>query len=216
MKRIFYLSGALLGVALAVSLTTGAEAGGPVSAGVSLGGSTMTQTYTFINDSDLLDDNLSVLRGALGAYIELSLSTRFSAEIEIIYLSKGVGIESIATNPDSPDALGTVTTEYEIRYLSIPATAGFALLSGPVTPYLFLGPSAEILLSHDDFSGVFENMDSLTLGLQVGAGVLWKRWGANIRYSTDLTNPYNPPPGALLESVKNHGWVGLVTFAVLR
>ena len=205
----------LLAVAVGVTFSAVAEARG-FRAGVSVGGSTATQSYDF-SSGDVEFDRENLVRPAIGGYGELSFA-RISLGLDAMYVQKGLKDEILVTGT-GPEVLGTRTIEGVMRYLSVPATVSFDFQVQSVSPYVFVGPSLEILLSYDKdslFSEVFENMDTVVLGLHVGAGVRWRRLGASIRYFTDLSNSYTPPAGFALESVKNHGWLGLVSFAILQ
>jgi hypothetical protein len=205
---------------LVVVAGTRAEAG-PIRAGVSVGGSSVTQSYDYSPEIGQIWEgpDRRLTRVGFGGFTELALDDRFSLGLDVIYVQKGLKDDFAVTNPDSPEVIGTRTVTAVMRYLSVPATVSVGYPVGEVTPYVFAGPSLEFLLSHDKgtaFSDAFENMDTVAFGLHVGAGAHWRRWGVNIRYFTDLANSYEPPGRMLLESVKNYGWLGMVSFAVLQ
>jgi len=185
------------------------------SIGMGVGGSWMSQDYDFGNDPQLEVVDGGVVEPAAGAFLWIRLHHRISAGVEVLYLRKGFESTPVVIN-SSGQVVGETAIQYNVNYLSIPLTARFEIETLPGLLYLFVGPSAEILLSHDEFGQVFENFNTVTAAFHVGVGFERERFGGNIRYSRDFSSSLDAPAAWSLQSVKNHGVLALFTIALWR
>lgn len=183
-----------------------------------IGPSWMTQSYTY-DGRDFFgpfDPDESLLGPAGGIAIELGGVRPKSLTLrgEALYLRKGFREHLTRTNEEGVE-LGTFTWAPRAHFLSVPINLRWAS-QGVRSPgiHIQVGPTIDVLLRHDD-SGVFDDMDRTTLGVDGEFGLDFRGFHAGLRYVTDLTNPYNRPSGTALASVKNHGVLVLLGWDLL-
>jgi len=187
------------------------------SAGVSAGGSWMTQSWDY-DGTDLEIVDSGIFGPSLGGFAIMSVTPAFHVGLETFYLRKGFETEFTKTSPDSPNPQGTFTETYELHYLSVPVTARYRIPAGSVVLYPLGGVSAEILLGRSD-NWLLDELNSVVFALHLGAGVDIGRFAVTARYVGDFTNSYDRPSsadedGITLESVKSQGVAVLVSYSL--
>jgi hypothetical protein len=143
---------------------------------------------------------------AVGGYVDWSLpGDRLCLATEMMYIEKGYSREVVSLH-------GTLeTTESRNQYLSLPFLVTYDLLDGRFTPYVFGGPSAEVLMSEGGTYG----QGLWNLGVHLGAGVRWRGLEMHLRYIRDLTEATGGSPSGL-RGVENHGIVLAVGVGISR
>ena len=133
-----------------------------------LGATTSRQIWNSTYSSDRLDGL------ALGAYVDVRTPVSFlSVRAEAGYMGRG----SVVWDPgDDPER----TAEARIRshYLSVPVHGKVAGKVGPLSAYLFGGPTMDLLLNSGcsvEFCQVFREERMAVFGVAVGAGVYFVR-----------------------------------------
>jgi hypothetical protein len=179
---------------LVVVALPGSAAAGPVSHFGFLTGATSTsRSFT---DTDWNIDTDHAWGWVLGGYVQWAIPLeRVSLTTDVMLLEKGY---SRAVVPSGVDA-----AYFDNQFLSLPFLLTYDLRPGVLTPYIFGGPSVEILLDDPGQNG------RTNLAGQVGAGVRWHSLAFDARYAHDLTEATGESPAGPL-GVKNSG----VTLAV--
>jgi hypothetical protein len=173
----------------------------------------MTQDYSYSHDSPVTDPvDAGVFGPVGGGFLHLQLNGSVGVGVEVLYIQKGFESTYVATDAQGV-SLGERTDHYKAHYLSVPVTARYEFETGDRQLHVFAGLSGEILLSHDE---IFDYLTSSSFGGLVGIGFVSNRFGVNVRYVRDLTDSADPGPTATLQSVKNYGFLALVSYALWR
>lgn len=184
-------------MALAVLFLSPADAQMQVSYGIKLGyGSTFHDiTYTHF---DVTRGRVPAL--SAGLFAEGTISSFFSAILQVEYAQRGFTEDFIVTGPEGPSPIGTQTLTVKIHYLSVPLLIKFRLPLEPLSPYVLVGPRADFKLGHSSeglpFTGIFwSEYLKLVPGATFGAGatlsgVLPVTLLFEFRYNMDLKNTY--------------------------
>jgi hypothetical protein len=188
MKRGVIAAFVLLGV------VQGSVAAGPIERFGFLCGSTSTNRELAQEMRAFFDTHPA--RGwLLGGYVQWSTPVRpLSVTNEVLYLEKGYSRH-----------VGTYDEGTDDEYLSLPLLATYEPVHGPWTPYVFGGPSLEILTADPGDRG------RANMGLHVGGGIRWRNFELDARYIHDLTAATGGDRAGYGE-VKNRGFA--VAFGV--
>lgn len=176
MKKVLMLVGLIL--LLCVSVSAQKPEVGITGYGVKLG-----LSFASINtDYDDLDEFLDSRTGfTAGAFLTYSLNRQFAIQPELLYVSKGAEKD-----------LFLITPEWSIDYLEVPILMKLDMApNGPLHPNLFAGPAFALLLSSEisasDYSAdVADYLTSLDVGLVIGAGLEYKRFTFDVRYTMGM------------------------------
>jgi len=194
----FHMTKHLMGViSLFVVVTLpGSAAAGPVSRFGFLTGATSTsRSFT---DTDWNIDTGRAWGWVLGGYVQWAIPlARVSLTTDFMLLEKGYSREIDPING------GLETAYFDNQYLSLPFLITYDLQPGFLTPYVFGGPSVEILKDDPGQNG------RTNLAVQVGAGIRWHSLAFDARYAHDLTEATGESPTGP-RGVKNRG----VTLAI--
>ncbi len=136
-------------------------------------------------------DKSSLTGFKFGAMAELGFIPMFALQIEPMYVQKGGKLS----------AFGEEITN-KLTYLDIPILLKLKLpLPGPLTPYVFAGPSIGILLSASSEAGgqdtdIKDQLSSTDFGLDFGAGAALDvaplvSLMLDVRYSLGLSDIFN-------------------------
>lgn len=114
---------------------------------------------------------------------------------EVLYIEKG---------------LESRRTTYSASHLAFPVLAKLSLAAWPVIPHLLAGPSFEVVV--EDPGRGYED-DRFVLGFQVGGGVTWRDFAAEVRYARDQTQMVDVGYFGT-ESRASGGWLFLLGWQV--
>ncbi len=141
------------------------------SYGVKLGAVAANETWT---NNGYTWDTKNRWGFTVAAFADVPFFRFFSAQGEMQFTQKGMDYSVPATTPSRPVGPGEYRTiSPTIDYISIPLLAKFKIPSGPLTPYILIGPRFDFLISSspDGLDAVVNNFDKMDYGLTVGAGV---------------------------------------------
>lgn len=152
-----------------------------------------------------------------GGVLGIELSPTFKAQIEALYMMKGVKYE--ATSGDSSETV-------KADYLEFPVTLHFVpAMNGNVKPRFFVGPYLGILLSAKDktegFADPADNYDvdikdfmkSTEFGLTFGAGVNISAVTIDLRYDLGLSKNFEEVLG-YQPNVKSGGIYAMIGWSL--
>lgn len=153
----------LLAIILGTSIT---EAQLIKAYGFKAGTVAATQSFDYsINVSIPTDNGWGI---DVGGFVEFFHLPFFSLLTELHYTQKGFSTALMETTPAQPEGTGRyITIRPRTDYLSIPILAKLRFDNKPVTPYVFLGPRFDFLLSTEsslDYS-------STDVGATLGGGI---------------------------------------------
>jgi len=152
-----------------------ASAGSRPKLGVKAGLSFADQDWEYTNSLGKVDrGHRSGL--AFGLFTDLPLTPVVQLRPEVLYVQKGSQIE-LPYMTEAGVPAGTVTSQDQIDYLSLVATAKFKKRAGPLGVYVFGGPRLDLKVStsSDDESpameAVLDSYKSTVTGLTIGVGI---------------------------------------------
>lgn len=119
---------------------------------------------------------------AVGLYVEMPLTSRFSVQPELLYVQKGGKTEDTFTE-DEVEA--TLESRYKLQYLEVPVLVKYAVpMQGPWRPSVSAGPYVAYSLGRDlsfDLSS-----DGEDLGLSIDADEIFSRWDYGVSVGADV------------------------------
>jgi hypothetical protein len=190
-KRIFFL------LACFIFISTALQAQFIRSYGIKVGGSLAKQVWDYSTNYSMEPDNRFGLN--IGGFVEFLDIPFLSVIAEADYAQKGMKLNIPTTGPDSPDIIGTTTLNNRIDYLSLFLLGKIRYNLVLFSPYLIVGPRADIELGKDiekGFETTYKDFKKGNFGLTVGVGtelikVLPLSLLAEFRYNYDLSNVYS-------------------------
>ncbi len=183
---------------LALLFVCGTAFSAPLKAGVKAGISMATLS------GDGIEGVSSKICLVGGAFVNMAMGT-LAIQPELLYVQKG--------------AQDDVNSDYKEKadYIELPILVKVGFGAGSVKPCIFAGPAFGILVSAKETDGtnsvdIKDNLNSLDLGLVVGAGVDVNMLTIDLRYDLGLSNLPKTPDGydGDMPSVKNGAFMAMV------
>jgi hypothetical protein len=170
-----------------------------------LGSSSMIQNFEY-DGPQIEDPELRLVRAVAGITAVWDLPALEGLELRTgaSYIAYGYRFEWEPTD-EQGNSLGTMEGSVRADVLSLAALGQWQpSLSGPLVPFLRLGPTLDILVRQSEY-GKNDDYKSLNLGLRAGAGLRYGSWSLALDYQRDLGNPYDKPSNATLDRITNQG-----------
>jgi len=196
MKKTLFPAAIALVALLAASPET-AAAGLLRKAGAKIAFSSAGQAYELAPVPEAeTDRRFGVGFAVFGEWIDMPV---LSLVTQVEYLPRGMAQDFII--PGSlGEALGTISIDNRLDYISIPVLAKGRLDLGSVSPYALAGVRFDFLVGYESDGGVFDEVysafDDATVGASVGAGVEFAELLptgliVEFRYNMDLDDAYS-------------------------
>lgn len=178
MRKLFLALGIVLSLCAAASAQESAAGITGKGFKLGLGIADISTDYSELNE--FLDSRVGF---SGGAFLTYALDRQFSLQPELLYVSKGAGKDLFFFN-----------AHWNLDYLEIPVLLKLDLSpDASLHPSLFAGPALDILMS-SKFHVINEDYDlkdyttSLDFSLIFGAGLDYKRFTFDVRYSLGLSS----------------------------
>jgi hypothetical protein len=165
--------------------------------GVKAGASWATQEWTWPTTE--FDTDLDFRTGfRAGAFADFELTPWLSFVPEIHYVQMGARYVVV-------EAL-----DFQYDYVAIPLLVKVKLPLRSLSPYAYGGPRADFFVGSQVHPGWADELDSIDVGADVGAGLDIGRFLLELRYSTSFTDSWSDSP----IEIRNSAYSLLIGFSV--
>jgi hypothetical protein len=137
----------------------------------------------------------------IGAYIELFEFVNFNFQPELLYVQKGMIVESIWTGGIWTGSQSPTPSEFNNRlyYLSLPLLIKYSIKNSIAIPYLVVGPRIDFMISYNSEESnreeLYEEFNRIDFGGDIGVGIEFGVMDVlllfELRYSPNFTASFN-------------------------
>ncbi len=200
---------AALALATLVSLALPAAAG---AAGLELGLKGGVNLSNFRGDFHDLADTKDQVGYVVGPFLSLGLGPTFAVQGEALFSVQGSKLNSTAAaNLTGLTASDLSDAHLDLSYVQVPVLLRWSVLPGPVSPFVYAGPSFGFNLSGKLKASGMQDQDLKDLksvdtgvagGVGVRVGLLGLKLIGDARYTTSLASiTSSTPSGSIYNSV---------------
>lgn len=114
-----------------------------------------------------------------GLFVEFFDHPNLSVLLEARYVQKGFSEDFDLTSEENPESFGTATFTPRVDYVVIPLVAKARIPLSGFSPYLFAGPTLNVLLGYKgaEFEEVYKDLKKTEFGGSFGLGCEIPAWG---------------------------------------